>query len=107
MKKTPKKVKKKVLPVRFDEDEYKELAQKSKMMNMSLSAFVRKNSIRASVNYAMTDDDRKFLTQIIRMGNLFNQFAKIAERSGYHAVIVDLDNTRDELKNLIKKYNHD
>ena len=89
--------------VRFNRSEYFIVQEKAASCGFSVSNYIRRASIYATITPRLTEEEQHFARQLVGMTNNMNQIAKACHREGLLQTMVFFENYRQQLNEILKK----
>ena len=89
------------ITVRFNEDEYASIREKSYKLGASAAELLRQATLHVELKEALKPEELKLMRDVSRFGNNLNQLVKIAHKDGLAYVAVEIDYIIEELKKLL------
>lgn len=100
-------VKSRVVSVRLNDNEHRQVKEKCRESGRKLSDYWRQALLKANVIQVAKPEDMALLRQIGSMSNNLNQLAKRANEAGFKMVKWEVENLAKALKSLYLKLSHD
>jgi hypothetical protein len=89
--------------VRFSRSEYFIVKEKAAGCNFSVSNYIRRAAIYPTIKPRLTEEEQRFVRQLVGMTNNMNQMAKACHREGLFESMIFFENYRQKLNEIIKK----
>jgi hypothetical protein len=89
--------------VRFTRPEYFTIKEKAAKAGLKVSAYIRQVAIYATVTPRLTDEERKFVRQLIGMANNLNQLAKSCHQEGALRAMLYFEGYRASMDDILNK----
>jgi len=100
----PKAVKREVrAAVRFTKSEYFIVKEKAATAGKKPTEYIRQLAIKAEIKTRLTDEERRFLKDLISIGNNINQIAKACHAEGVLKAMMYFKNYVIQMDQVIKK----
>ena len=89
--------------VRFSKYEYFVIKEKASKTGLSASAYLREIAINGQVKNRLSDEEHKYVRQLIGMANNINQIAKACHAEGVLRAMQYFENYRSQIDEVLKK----
>lgn len=95
-----------VIPARFTSVEYNDLIAKTKLLQMSNSAYIRSMTLHGTVKATFTEEELFAKKQLIGMANNLNQLLKMANTYGLENVTTTVTYQLNEIDKILTRFKH-
>ncbi len=92
------------ISVRYSYTEHFVVKEKAATAGLNISRYIRDISIKGEVKARWTDEERKWLKDLIGMSNNVNQTAKAANKEGVLTAMLHFESYRNLFDEILKKF---
>jgi hypothetical protein len=89
----------------FTETEYSIVEQNASRAGIKISSYIRQMALTGKITPRLNEEERHFVTQLIGMANNLNQLTKLGHQDGLVTAAMMFEKYRNQIDELLKKFN--
>lgn len=92
--------------IRFTKTEHFIVKEKASKAGLKMTAYVRQMAINGMVKSRLTEDESRFVRQLVGMSNNINQLTKSCHEEGMLKAMMYFERYRNQIDYLLQKLRH-
>jgi hypothetical protein len=94
----------KIIPSRFSMSEYQVIKEKSKLLKISVSTYIRLMTLQGSIKNLYSEEEQNAKRQLIGMANNLNQLLKSVNTYGLENLEIQVKMQLNKIDKILEKY---
>lgn len=92
--------------IRFTKTEHFIIKEKASKAGLKITAYVRQIAVQGTVKSRLTEEESRFVRQLVGMSNNLNQLAKSCHEEGMLKAMIYFEKYRNQIDDLLQKLRH-
>lgn len=92
--------------IRFTQTEHFIIKEKASKAGLKITVYVRQMAVQGTVKSQLTDEQSRFVRQLVGMSNNLNQLAKSCHEEGMLKAMMYFERYRNQIDELLQKLRH-